>query len=58
MIKIESRPDRRSLGKYVFLIDMDGHRDDPVVSDALDGVRRRASLFKIFGSYPKARVSE
>ena len=58
MIKIESRPDRRSLGKYVFLIDMDGHRDDPVVSDALDGMRRRASLFKIFGSYPKAWISE
>ena len=57
MIKIESRPDRRSLGKYVFLIDMDGHRDDLVVSDALDGVRERAALFKIFGSYPKARIS-
>lgn len=58
MIKIESRPDRRSLGKYVFLIDMDGHRDDPVVSEALDGVKERAALFKIFGSYPKAWISE
>lgn len=56
MIKIESRPDRRSLGKYVFLIDMDGHRDDPAVAEALDGVRQRAALFKIFGSYPKARL--
>ncbi len=57
MIKIESRPDRRSLGKYVFLIDLDGHREDPLVEDALDAVRGRASLFKIFGSYPKARIS-
>ena len=55
MIKIESRPDRRSLGKYVFLIDLDGHREDPIVSDALDAMEERASLFKIFGSYPKAR---
>ena len=55
MIKIESRPDRRSLGKYVFLIDMDGHREDPVVSEALDAVKKRAALFKLFGSYPKAR---
>ena len=55
MIKIESRPDRRSLGKYVFLIDMDGHREDPAVSDALNAMKERASLFKIFGSYPKAR---
>ena len=55
MIKIESRPDRRSLGKYVFLIDLDGHREDPIVSDALNAMEERASLFKIFGSYPKAR---
>ncbi|MCY4653373.1 MAG: prephenate dehydratase [Dehalococcoidia bacterium] len=54
MIKIESRPDRRSLGKYVFLIDMDGHREDPIVSDALDAMKERAAIFKIFGSYPKA----
>ncbi len=54
MIKIESRPDRRSLGKYVFLIDLDGHREDTVVSEALDAMKKRASLFKIFGSYPKA----
>ncbi len=54
MIKIESRPDRRSLGKYVFLIDIDGHREDQIVSEALGAMRNRASLFKIFGSYPKA----
>lgn len=58
MIKIESRPDRRSLGKYVFLIDLDGHREDPVVSEALDAMRARASIFKIFGSYPKAQNPE
>ena len=58
MIKIESRPDRRSLGKYVFLIDLDGHREDLVVSDALDAMRARAAIFKIFGSYPKARNPE
>ncbi len=55
MIKIESRPDRRSLGKYVFLIDLDGHREDPLVAEALHAMEERASLFKILGSYPKAR---
>ena len=54
MIKIESRPDRRSLGRYVFLIDMEGHREDDIVRDALTGVQSRASMFKILGSYPKA----
>lgn len=56
MIKIESRPDRRSLGQYVFLIDLDGHREDEVIRDALDGIRSRASMFKVLGSYPRASV--
>ena len=54
MIKIESRPDKRSLGRYIFLIDIEGHGEDPVVRDALDGIRARASMFRILGSYPRA----
>ena len=56
MIKIESRPDRRSLGQYVFLIDLEGHREDEVIRDALQGIRSRASMFKILGSYPRASI--
>ncbi len=58
MIKIESRPDRRSLGQYVFLIDLDGHREDEVIRDALDGIRSRASMFKVLGSYPRALIPD
>ena len=54
MIKIESRPAKSSLGRYIFLIDMEGHREDGVVAEALDGIRARASSFKILGSYPQA----
>ena len=54
LVKIESRPDRRSLGRYVFLIDLEGHRDDEHVQAALEGVRSRASMFKVLGSYPMA----
>lgn len=53
MIKIESRPDRRSLGRYIFLVDIEGHREDAVVGEALAGIRRRAGLFRILGSYPR-----
>lgn len=53
MLKIESRPDKRSLGRYVFLIDIEGHREDEVVREALRGVRNRAALFRILGSYPQ-----
>ena len=55
MIKIESRPDKRSLGRYVFLIDIEGHREDAVVGAALAGIEARASMFKVLGSYPRAR---
>ena len=54
MIKIESRPNRRNPGRYVFLIDIDGHRETPPVRAALDGMQARTSMFKILGSYPRA----
>ena len=54
MVKIESRPDKRSLGRYVFLVDMEGHRAEPVVAEALEEMRTGATTFKILGSYPKA----
>lgn len=53
LAKIESRPTKQSLGRYIFLIDLDGHRDDPVVKEAIEGLRAQASMLKIFGSYPR-----
>lgn len=50
--KIESRPTRKSLGRYVFLLDIDGHREDAIVKEALDDVRTQVSTLKILGSYP------
>ncbi|MCY3547273.1 MAG: prephenate dehydratase [Gemmatimonadetes bacterium] len=58
MLKIESRPDRRSLGRYIFLIDIEGHREDEVVREALRGVRGRAALFRVLGSYPQPDTRE
>ena len=52
--KIESRPSKESLGRYIFLVDLDGHRGDPTVGAALDAIRAEASFFRVFGSYPKA----
>ncbi len=54
LVKIESRPDRRSLGRYVFLIDMEGHRENATVREAIEGLKSRASMFKVLGSYPMA----
>ena len=58
LAKIESRPTRRSLGRYIFLIDVDGHREDPAVKEALAAVKAQVSMFKIFGSYPRQISSD
>ena len=52
LVKVESRPTKQSLGEYIFLIDCEGHREDPIVKEAIDSVRRQSSMLKIFGSYP------
>lgn len=52
LTKIESRPSREELGVYIFLIDIEGHREDPLIEQALAAVREQADFFKIFGSYP------
>ena len=56
LTKVESRPSKESLGKYIFLIDLEGHHDDPPVSEALQQVRQETSLLKVFGSYPRYGV--
>ncbi|MEI7772331.1 MAG: ACT domain-containing protein, partial [Chloroflexales bacterium] len=52
MIKIESRPARAVLGKYIFLVDINGHREEAHVLRTLDRIRQQTSMLKIFGSYP------
>lgn len=57
LAKVESRPSKDSLGKYIFLIDLEGHRLDPVIADALAQVQAKCDLFKVFGSYPKYKAT-
>ena len=52
LAKIESRPTRRTLGRYIFLLDLEGHREDARVKEAIASVRSQVSTFRIFGSYP------
>ncbi|MFH1559863.1 MAG: prephenate dehydratase [Chloroflexota bacterium] len=53
LAKVESRPNKESLGRYVFLVDLDGHREDVSVQEALTSVKAEVSMMKIFGSYPR-----
>ena len=52
MIKLESRPSKAVLGEYVFLVDINGHREDPHIADALAAMQTQTGFLKIFGSYP------
>ncbi len=54
LAKIESRPNKKSLGRYVFLVDIEGHRSDSNVTEALDALNTQVSTMKILGSYPRS----
>jgi chorismate mutase/prephenate dehydratase len=54
MTRIESRPSRKRKWDYVFFIDIEGHVSDATVAQALADLEKRASLFKVLGSYPRA----
>lgn len=54
LTRIESRPSHRRKWDYVFFIDFEGHAEEPHVKRALSALKRRASLFRVLGSYPRA----
>ena len=54
MSNIESRPSRRGVWDYVFFIDIDGHRDNDLVKDAITEIEKASAMVTILGSYPKA----
>ena len=48
---IESRPSKEGMGKYLFFIDMEGHKLDENISRVLMKVEKKVKMFKILGSY-------
>lgn len=52
LVRIESRPMRRELGRYRFFIDIDGREDDDDVGRAIANLRTRAEWVRVLGSYP------
>ena len=54
LTRIESRPLRRGLGRYMFFIDLEGRLDSEPVAAALAGLRTTAESVRIIGSYPVA----
>jgi prephenate dehydratase len=52
LTRIESRPLRRGLGRYMFFCDLEGSQRDEPVADAIEALRGHAETVRVLGSYP------
>ncbi len=55
MSMIESRPLLQARWEYCFFVDIFGHCQDEIVQKAFAALEKRCALFKVFGSYPRAK---
>lgn len=52
MTRLESRPARTGEWEYYFYVDLQGHRNEPAVAQALVDLKKQVAFFKVLGSYP------
>ncbi|MGN6258833.1 MAG: prephenate dehydratase [Solirubrobacterales bacterium] len=52
LTRIESRPLRQGLGRYMFFCDLEGKETDELVAEAIEQLRAKAESVRILGSYP------
>jgi len=51
LTKIESRPSKKEAFSYLFFVDIVGHKNDPILKEALEEIKAMALHFKVIGSY-------
>ena len=56
LTRIESRPRKQGLGRYMFFLDLEGRDVEPHVADALAGLRGHVEVLRVLGSFPAAVV--
>ena len=54
LTKIESRPRRRQLGHYLFLVDLEGAVHDAPAAEAIEGLRKHCEEVRVLGTYEAA----
>jgi len=54
LTRLESRPTKKSLGDYCFIIEFEGHLSDPLIADCLAEMAATVARVKFLGSYPVA----
>lgn len=52
LTRIESRPRKQGLGRYMFFVDLEGRDTEPHVAEALEGVRGQVETLRVLGSFP------
>ena len=45
-------------GNYVFIVDLEGHREETHVARAITELEQRCPVVRVFGSYPRAQKLE
>jgi chorismate mutase/prephenate dehydratase len=58
LFKIESHPVKERLWEYLFFVDIDGHIAEKEVMSCLTELKKKTTLLKILGSYPRAEGGE
>ena len=53
LTKIESRPSKKGLGKYLFFVDFYGHNKDESIQNIIDEIDDNTYFLKVLGSYPE-----
>jgi prephenate dehydratase len=54
LTRIESRPRKQGLGRYMFFADLEGREDEPQVAAGIDGLRAHVAVLRVLGSFPAA----
>ena len=52
LTRIESRPLRQGLGRYMFFVDLEGADGEAPVAEAIAALRTKAENVRVLGSYP------
>lgn len=54
LTRIESRPRKQALGRYMFFLDLEGRADETRVAEALEALRAHVEHLRVLGSFPAA----
>jgi prephenate dehydratase len=54
LTRIESRPRKQGLGRYMFFVDLEGRDDDPQIAAGLAALAEHVERLRVLGSFPSA----